>query len=238
MIDDDRLIVESITGADVDLPIAGPGGRSYAFVIDFHIRGLVALVWLTAVPLLSVGTINLTNSSDDISSGFWVFLVLPAAIIFFLYHPILEILMKGSTPGKRMAGIRIVDRRGGIPTVGALLVRNIFRLIDSLPALYLIGMAVAIGTKQSVRIGDLAAGTVLVYQAKQKASSFDGLDQLHGANGDPMRTELIQDVLNRWSGLDSRTRRSLAFKLLGAARTDTLPAEDDDLRVEIAKLLS
>jgi len=238
MIGDDRLIVESITGADVDLPIAGPGGRSYAFVIDFHIRGLAAIVWLMAVPLLSMGTLSLTGSAEDISTGFWVFMVLPAAIIFFLYHPILEILMKGSTPGKRMAGIRIVDRHGGIPTAGALLVRNIFRVIDSLPALYLIGLAVTLGTKQSVRIGDLAAGTLLVYQAKHKASSFDGMDELHGDDVDPVRTELIQDVLSRWSGLDSRTRRALAVKLLGSSVSEAIAAEDDDLRAEIARLLN
>lgn len=238
MIGDDRLIVESITGADVDLPIAGPGGRSYAFVIDFHIRGLLAIVWLMAVPLLSAGAISLTGSAEDISAGFWVFWVLPAAMIFFLYHPVLEILMKGSTPGKRLAGIRIVDRRGAIPTTGALLVRNIFRLIDSLPALYLIGLAVTVGTKQSVRIGDLAAGTLLVYQQKQKASSFDGMDKLHGDDADPVRAELIQDVLSRWSGLDSRTRRVLAVKLLGSPASDIVSAEDDDLRIEIAKLLN
>ena len=48
--------------------------------------------------------------------------------------------MRGRTPGKRMAGVRIVARDGGAPSVGALLVRNVFRLIDSLPLLYGVGL--------------------------------------------------------------------------------------------------
>ena len=42
----DSLRIESITGVDVELPLAGPGGRSYAFIIDWHIRLLIALFWM------------------------------------------------------------------------------------------------------------------------------------------------------------------------------------------------
>ena len=237
MAGDDKLVVESITGADIDLDIAGPGGRSYAFVIDFHIRLLLALAWFVAVPLVLRGAINLTASAESFVSGYWLVLVLPAAAIYLLYHPVLEIAMKGSTPGKRMAGVRIVDRNGGIPTAGALLIRNVFRLIDSLPAMYLIGLVTTIWTAQSVRIGDLAAGTVLVYQDRQKKASFDRMAALHSSQSDPARVELIQDVLARWSGLDTKTRRELGAKLLAPAGIDSLPDEDDDLRAEIAGLL-
>ena len=63
-----------------------------------------------------------------------------------------------------MAGIQIVTRDGGSPGVGALLTRNVFRLVDSLPLLYGVGLLATIVTRNHVRIGDIAAGTLLVYE--------------------------------------------------------------------------
>ena len=67
-------------------------------------------------------------------------IVLPPLLIYFFYHPILEVLMHGQTPGKRLAGVRVVDREGGIPSTGAILIRNVFRLVDSLPSFYVVGL--------------------------------------------------------------------------------------------------
>src|SRR5690606_18924459 len=97
------------------------------------------------------------------SSDFFVVVALPATAIYLLYHPVLEVAMRGRTPGKRIAGVRVVRRDGGVPGVGALLVRNVFRLVDSLPFLYCVGLTAAVLTEHSVRIGDMAAGTLLVY---------------------------------------------------------------------------
>src|SRR5450631_2203760 len=159
---DDRLSVESVTGVDLTLNIAGPGSRSYAFVIDWHIRLLLALAWLCGSWLL-VKIIGVTLSPAAASSKLMAIVALaPAAGIYLFYHPVLEVLMRGRTPGKRRAGVRIVTRNGGTPSLGALLIRNIFRLVDSLPFFYVVGLASCFITEQRVRIGDLAAGTLLV----------------------------------------------------------------------------
>ncbi|MDP9007127.1 MAG: RDD family protein [Pseudomonadota bacterium] len=92
---DDRLTVHSVTGVDLTLSIAGPGTRSYAFVIDWHIRLLLASAWLLLAYYVFHMTLNLKTPGALLS-------VLPAAIIYFLYHPILEVAMQGRTPGKRM----------------------------------------------------------------------------------------------------------------------------------------
>jgi uncharacterized membrane protein SpoIIM required for sporulation len=92
-----------------------------------------------------------------------VFVIGPPLAVFLLYHIVLEVLMAGQTPGKRLAGVRIVAQNGATPTVGALLVRNIFRVIDSLPVLYGVGLLTSMIRADHVRIGDLAAGTLLVY---------------------------------------------------------------------------
>src|SRR5687768_11072264 len=120
-----QVTLQSITGVDVELRIAGAGSRSYAFVIDWHIRFVLALAWLIVGSLLYTGRIALLDDGGPAwDRGYSLAVLLPMAIIYFGYHPILEIAMRGSTPGKRMAGVRIVTRTGDIPGPGALLLRN------------------------------------------------------------------------------------------------------------------
>ncbi len=157
------LVADSVTGVEVMLPIAGPGARSFAFLIDWHIRLILAVAWFVVSALIHNARWSLAQ--PVIPDAAWFILVLtPTAVIFLLYHPVLEIAMRGRTPGKRFAGVRIVDRNGGSPGIGALLTRNAFRIIDSLPLAYGAGLSVSMMTAEHVRIGDLAAGTVLVYE--------------------------------------------------------------------------
>ena len=160
----ETLQIPSPTGVDVEFKIAGPGGRSYAFVVDWHIRLLLALAWFVGATLLMSGSLN-SAALEHVSSPSFAFVaVFPTTAIYFLYHPVLEIAMQGRTPGKRTAGIRIVTQSGDVPGVAALLVRNVLRLVDCLPGVYAVGLAATMFTDQSVRFGDMAAGTLLVYE--------------------------------------------------------------------------
>lgn len=222
------VTLQSVTGVDVELRIAGAGSRSYAFVIDWHIRLILALAWAFTALFLYAGTLNLFDDSAPRGGGMSQMAIwIPAAIIYFLYHPILEIAMRGSTPGKRMAGVRIVSRTGDIPGVGALLLRNVFRLVDSLPFVYLLGLGVVIFTEQHVRIGDLAAGTLLVHDDAGAVKSFDALRNDTPANGlSPQSADLVHELLDRWWTLDDTMRaniaRSLILRIDPAASGDAL----------------
>jgi uncharacterized RDD family membrane protein YckC len=205
---DEQLSVQSVTGVDLTLTIAGPGTRSYAFVIDWHIRALIAAAWLLVA--YYVFDIALTVKSQ---AGFLS--ILPASIIYFLYHPILEVALRGRTPGKRMAGVRIVGRDGGSPGTSALLIRNIFRLIDSLPAAYVLGLTTCFVTANRVRVGDMAAGTLLVLDNAAAEKSLLRIEALAGQSQLSLDAlELVDQVLERWDSLESASRGQIARSLL------------------------
>lgn len=227
------LGVDSATGVEVALPVVGAGGRAYAFVLDWHIRLLLALAWYVCGALLHStlmrGGPSLAVPFDPDPTWF-LGVVLPTASIYFLYHPILEVLLHGRTPGKRFAGLRIVTREGNAPGVGALLVRNVFRLIDSFPGLYCVGLVATLVTRESVRLGDLAAGTLLIYERERAV-----LPTVPAArSGTSLEThELLAELQQRWPDLSADSRSALARDLLhriGVPREILEPADESALR--------
>jgi uncharacterized RDD family membrane protein YckC len=207
----EELNIRGLTGVEMTLQVAGPGTRAYAFIIDWHIRLLVALA------LLLLGwLIGLVGSGPKIMSLVFPLASVPAILVYFFYHPVLEVLMHGRTPGKRMAGARIVTLEGATPGTGAILMRNLFRLIDSLPLLYLVGLVCCMFTAQRVRIGDLAAGTVLVLDDQKATRSLGSLGKMAASSRlDPDTAALVQDLLERWTELEPERAQALARELLG-----------------------
>ena len=157
-----KLFVDSATGVDVALALAGPGARAFAFLVDWCIRLSIALAWyVVAAPLYNHHLSFARPLEPD--AAWFVFVIGPPLALFLLYHIVLEVLMAGQTPGKRLACVRIIAQDGATPTLGAILVRNVFRVIDGLPLMYGVGLLTSMIRADHVRIGDLAAGTLLVY---------------------------------------------------------------------------
>lgn len=210
----DELTVRGLTGVDMTLKVAGPGTRSYAFVVDWHIRVLGVLTW-GLIGLLLHQELPAAAAGKVASNPIMIAVMVGAGLTYFLYHPVLELALRGRTPGKRMAGIRIVTVEGEMAGAGPLLMRNLFRLIDSLPFLYLVGLICCFVTRQSVRIGDMAAGTVLVLDATDSARSLSRLGAILERSPLPPETlKLLQDVLDRWKALQKPQRLALARALL------------------------
>ena len=140
-----------------------------------------------------------------------------------------------------MAGVRLVTREGDIPGAGALVLRNIFRLIDSMPFIYLVGLITVVLTEQHVRIGDLAAGTLLVVDEDSGATAFAGGAATNGLS--PQAADLIHELLDRWPALDEENRATIARTLLARIEPQTAPDELAslsalDLRQRLAAKLS
>ena len=143
-----------------------------------------------------------------------------------------------------MAGLRLVTRSGGTPGTGALLIRNIFRLIDALPSLYLLGLLCCFATAQRVRIGDMAAGTLLVVDTGARGASLSHLGTAVGQTGlAPRAVELIQELLERWDSLELERRgelsRALLARMQGTDRSAPQLASlsDAELRLRLLQLM-
>lgn len=237
---EEALTVRGLTGVDMTLTLAGPGTRSYAFVIDWHIRLLLALAWVLVGLLIRLFVPAGEDTPLTSSIVVWAVFV-PAAVIYFLYHPILEVAMRGRTPGKRMAGARIVTREGATPAAGALLMRNLFRIIDSLPMFYVVGLVCCLLTEQRVRIGDLAAGTVLILDEGKAGKSLGRLGALlEGSGLKPEAVALVQDLLDRWRDLEPERRVSLARNIIARLEPGNDPASlgERDLHARLKSLLA
>jgi uncharacterized RDD family membrane protein YckC len=90
-----------------------------------------------------------------------------AALAFVAYFALLEGLF-WTTPGKLLMGLRVVTVDGGPPPWRAVAIRNVLRIVDALPFLYLVGGISVLVTKNHQRVGDRWAGT-LVVPASQSA---------------------------------------------------------------------
>lgn len=162
---EDRITIATPEGVDVDLTLAGIGSRFIAALIDTSIK-LVAFIGSF---IFLFGGTSLLGGGDLTSIGSAIFYVV-SFFIWFGYDVMFETLSSGRTPGKRWTGLRVV-RLGGRP-VGfvASSIRNMVRIVDFLPTFYLVGMITAIITRMNQRLGDLAAGTVVVREKRVPAA--------------------------------------------------------------------
>lgn len=158
--DDTKHIVtpEHVT---VTYALAGIGTRFGAVLLDTCLQVILAvlLAWAFGFNLLSLAEPN---------QGAWWMAILGLALfaIVWGYYVLWETVWSGQTPGKRLAGIRVL-RDGGYPVdFRAVLIRNIVRLADFLPFGYGAGALAMFLSKESKRLGDYAAGTIVVADAR------------------------------------------------------------------------
>jgi len=152
-------------GVVFTLPLAGPVTRSVAYTIDMLIMSIVLQL---IMPLFGVTRLL----SADLSMGLMI-------LIQFAFvegsRMVLEILWRGQTIGKRMLGLRVVDERGLKLKPSQLVVRNLLRFVDVLPLFYAVGGMVSLLNSRAQRLGDLAAGTVVVRNIKSAPPDVAGI---------------------------------------------------------------
>lgn len=146
---DSLFAAETPEGITLTLRPAGVVARFYAFAIDGAIR--LALLVAASFALGAMGKL-----------GVGLFLLVYFALEW-LYPILFELTLAGATPGKRALGLRVVMDSGLPVTPAASVVRNLLRAADFMPMLYAFGVTSMLLRPDFKRLGDLAAGTLVVY---------------------------------------------------------------------------
>jgi len=195
--------VEIPGGIELEAQIVGPIPRFLAFSIDFVIRALFLFIFaIASIPFGKLGF------------AFWF-------IFWFLiewFYPVLfEIYRRGQTPGKKMLGISVVQDDLTPVTFGTSLLRNLLRVADFLPFFYLFGLMTMVSNRRFQRLGDLAAGTLVIsVRESAKPAAIDNITPLAPATS-LLRNEqtAMVDFLHRSQQLSLPRQQELASILDG-----------------------
>ncbi len=174
--------------------VAGMGSRFLAWLIDVLVMGMLlfAGVWMFAA--LDLGREGLGTAINFL----WAFAVQWGYFLFF------EWLWQGQTPGKRIVGLRVIQLRGTAITFVQSAVRNLVRTADSMPIGNLVGFLVAMTNRESRRLGDLAAGTLVIH-VERKAKLIVAVQETAGEI-DRVRLVLLRQRLTQ---LDREQKQAL-----------------------------
>ena len=217
---EDRLTIATPEGVDLELTLAGVGSRFASALVDY----LIQLLILVALALVLGYGMNLSARSGGYAAAVWIVL---GFLLFVGYDIAFEVLASGRTPGKRLNGLRVVLEAGAPVTFPASAVRNALRLIDILPGMYLVGIASILVSERNQRLGDHAAGTLVVRERKalpaeprlrsyrRPVAAPTAWDT--SAIG-PDELTAVRSFLARRDALTSNARAQLAAELAGRLR--------------------
>jgi uncharacterized RDD family membrane protein YckC len=144
-------------GIELTLHLAGPVPRALAWAIDLALR--IALVLLIAIPAMQLGRAG------------WGVVLITLFFVEWLLPAWFEAAWRGQTPGKRALGLMVLNDDGTPVRWPAALTRNLLRAADFLPFMYGLGLIAMLANRDFKRLGDLAAGTVVVYQLERRVAA-------------------------------------------------------------------
>jgi uncharacterized RDD family membrane protein YckC len=215
----ERLTITTPEGVAVELLLANIGSRFLATMLDLVIQAAIALVGaLIAVALFDGGVLSLV-------------LFVGGFLLIFGFDVAFEVANHGRTPGKKAAGLRVVRETGAPVTFVTSAIRNAMRLIDILPGVYGIAMISIFATRNNQRLGDLAAGTVVIRERTPTLprESIPEAPRVYGWDTSAITTEdlaIVRSFLDRRATLNPGARAQLASDLSTRLRAKVAGAPD------------
>lgn len=192
---------------EVTYELAGLATRMRGAALDTLLQGLALLtLWTMLGVFMADEASTLTN---------WLVAIglLLTFAIFFGYFLFFETRWNGQTPGKRVTGTRVMKDAGFPIDFRSAVVRNLVRIFDLMPGPYAVGFAAAFFSPEYKRLGDYAAGTVVVRERPAVAPRLEALpDMESGPDNLPATEDLhaIQHFLHRRHGLTPEQRTAFA----------------------------
>jgi uncharacterized RDD family membrane protein YckC len=222
----DQLKIDTPEQIALELPLAGIGSRFLAIAIDTLIQTalylITALIFLFTLPLGSSVFMFLPRLIGPAMAVFILF------AIYWGYFAIFEILWKGQTPGKRFAGIRVIKESGRPINAFEAIGRNLLRAVDGLPGIYGVGLVCMMCNRQSRRLGDFVAGTVVVHEKPTEEVRPSWSTATEASSAEPRVVQatadelvLIETYLSRRWELDPEVRLRTAIQIADRIKAKT-----------------
>jgi uncharacterized RDD family membrane protein YckC len=213
----DKLIIETPEQTSLEFPLAGLGSRFLALATDSAIQIIVGVVIFIIVAFALPGLVRFGSLTPQ-----WVLaiLILVAFLINSGYFAFFEAIWNGQTPGKRSVRLRVMKDDGRPINAYDAIARNLLRIVDQLPGVYAVGAISILFSKQSKRVGDYVAGTVVVFE-----KSMEGVrpfQETPVAASQPAydtsritveEFQVIETFLNRRDSFDPAVRTSMALQI-------------------------
>lgn len=194
----------------LELTLAGIGSRFAAAIIDTAIQTAIVLALGIAIALTGVSGVAAAIAT------------LAVFATFFAYDIAFETRASGRTPGKRWTGLRVVKVDGRPVDFRSSAVRNLLRIVDALPGIYLVAIITVFVSKRNQRLGDLAAGTLVVREKRgevattpfRAATALSAEVETWDASAvTAADVAAVRQFLERRSGLEPDVRARLATSL-------------------------
>jgi uncharacterized RDD family membrane protein YckC len=236
---EDQIQVETPEQIALEFPLAGIGSRFLAFAIDTVLQLFLYIAGSFAL----FATLKYAKSASGWLS--WVPLSwVPALAIIFVfciywgYFALFEILWRGQTPGKRLAGIRVIKDTGRPINVYEGVARNLLRAVDGLPGMYVVGLVSMMVSQRNQRLGDHLAGSIVVHEKRPDEArpewaagepAAESASQLLAVT--PGELLLIESYLQRRDSFDLAVRDQTACQIAAriTARTGIERQPDQSL---------
>jgi uncharacterized RDD family membrane protein YckC len=222
----EQLKIDTPEQIALELPLAGIGSRFLAMAIDTLIQfGLYLVAGIVFFLILGLGASVLWYVPSTMGPAIGVFILFA---IYWGYFAIFETIWQGQTPGKRFAGIRVIKESGRPINAFEAIGRNLMRAVDGLPGIYGVGLVCMMLNKQSRRLGDFVAGTVVVHEkptdevrptwntATESESGSGGMGQVTAEE-----LVLIETYLSRRFELDPDVRLRTAIQIADRIKAKT-----------------
>lgn len=220
----DEVRIETPEQIDLALEPAGLGSRFVAWVVDSLIWAAALIVLLLLVAL--VAALLGASFRSEWAVGLVAAVGVAVGYLILLGYDIgFELRRNGQTPGKRMAGLRVIRESGAPIDFRSSCIRNLLRPVDLLPVFYGVGTLVALLTARRQRLGDLAAGTLVIRERALTAPAE--LAEVIAAYASeeiaftpeqvqacsPADRHILRSYFNRVGEMDKRSRRQLGRRL-------------------------
>lgn len=162
---EDYLSIDTPENVVFDYEVAGIGSRFLAALVDTLLIIVLQVIVYVTLLLLAIALFGTSPLDWESSLLMWLFAVFGLIGFAFLwgYYVFFEMIWNGQSPGKRWVGLRVIRTDGTPMTFSESLIRNLVRMIDFLPSYYGVGMVTMFINEQARRLGDLAAGTLVVH---------------------------------------------------------------------------